>query len=177
MRCSTARRSGSTTAICGSSNSLRTGAAGRSKNGRSAPRRVGVKGTQRSPARRRRPGEATLNSVILIGRLSAPTPPPTPARSTKAAPSASPSPNPSATRGFDGGPGTPSDRNDASPGADFVDIVCFDKLAATCAEWLTKGLEVAVVGKLHLSEWTSREGERRSRSVPRRRTAEFLPVG
>jgi single-stranded DNA-binding protein len=29
-------------------------------------------------------------------------------------------------------------------GADFVDIVCFDKLAATCAEWLTKGREVAV---------------------------------
>lgn len=28
--------------------------------------------------------------------------------------------------------------------ADFVDIVTFDKLAATCAEWLTKGREVAV---------------------------------
>ena len=48
-------------------------------------------------------------------------------------------------------------------GADFVDIVCFDKLAATCAEWLTKGREVAVVGKLRLNEWASREGERRSR--------------
>jgi len=51
----------------------------------------------------------------------------------------------------------------ASDGADFVDIVCFDKLAATCAEWLTKGREVAVVGKLRLSEWTSRDGERRGR--------------
>ena len=48
-------------------------------------------------------------------------------------------------------------------GADFVDIVTFDKLAATCAEWLPKGREVAVVGKLRLNEWTSREGERRSR--------------
>jgi single-strand DNA-binding protein len=48
-------------------------------------------------------------------------------------------------------------------GADFVDIVCFDKLAATCAEWLTKGREVAVVGKLRLSEWTGRDGEKRSR--------------
>jgi single-strand DNA-binding protein len=48
-------------------------------------------------------------------------------------------------------------------GADFVDIVCFDKLAATCAEWLTKGREVAVVGKLRLSEWTGRDGERRSK--------------
>jgi single-strand DNA-binding protein len=51
----------------------------------------------------------------------------------------------------------------ASDGADFIDIVTFDKLAATCAEWLTKGREVAVVGKLRLNEWTSREGERRSK--------------
>ena len=50
-----------------------------------------------------------------------------------------------------------------SDGADFIDIVTFDKLAATCGEYLTKGREVAVVGKLRLNEWTSREGERRSR--------------
>jgi single-strand DNA-binding protein len=50
-----------------------------------------------------------------------------------------------------------------SDGADFVDIVTFDTLAATCGEYLTKGREVAVVGRLHLNEWTSREGERRSR--------------
>ena len=48
-------------------------------------------------------------------------------------------------------------------GADFIDIVTFDKLAATCAEWLTKGREVAVVGKLRFSEWTGRDGERRSK--------------
>jgi single-stranded DNA-binding protein len=48
-------------------------------------------------------------------------------------------------------------------GADFIDVVCFDKLAATCAEWLTKGRQVAVVGKLRLNEWTGREGERRSK--------------
>jgi single-strand DNA-binding protein len=29
-------------------------------------------------------------------------------------------------------------------GADFIDIVTFDKLAAVCAEYLTKGREVAV---------------------------------
>ena len=50
-----------------------------------------------------------------------------------------------------------------SDSADFVDIVTFDKLAATCGEYLTKGRQVAVVGRLHLNEWTSREGERRSR--------------
>ena len=48
-------------------------------------------------------------------------------------------------------------------GADFIDIVTFDKLAATCAEWLSKGREVAVVGKLRLNEWTSKDGERRSK--------------
>ena len=40
-------------------------------------------------------------------------------------------------------------------GADFIDIVCFDKLATVCAEYLTKGREVAVVGKLRLNEWTT----------------------
>ena len=50
-----------------------------------------------------------------------------------------------------------------SDSADFVDIVTFDKLAATCAEWLTKGREVAVVGRLRLNEWSSKDGERRSR--------------
>ena len=47
--------------------------------------------------------------------------------------------------------------------ADFVDIVTFDKMAATCGEYLTKGREVAVVGRLRLNEWTSKDGERRSK--------------
>ena len=47
--------------------------------------------------------------------------------------------------------------------ADFVDIVCFDKLAGVCGEHLSKGRQVAVVGKLRLNEWTTAEGERRSR--------------
>ena len=51
----------------------------------------------------------------------------------------------------------------ASDGADFIDIVTFDKLASVCSEYLTKGREVAVVGKLRLSEWTGRDGEKRSR--------------
>jgi single-strand DNA-binding protein len=41
--------------------------------------------------------------------------------------------------------------------------VTVDKLAATCGEYLTKGREVGVVGRLRLNEWTSREGEKRSR--------------
>jgi single-strand DNA-binding protein len=47
--------------------------------------------------------------------------------------------------------------------ADFIDIVSFDGQAASCAEYLTKGREVAVVGRLRLNQWTTPDGERRSR--------------
>jgi single-strand DNA-binding protein len=47
--------------------------------------------------------------------------------------------------------------------ADFVDVVTFDKLAATCATWLAKGREVCVVGRLRQNTWTTADGERRSR--------------
>ena len=47
--------------------------------------------------------------------------------------------------------------------ADFIDIVTFDTLAATCGEYLTKGRQVAVTGRLRLNEWTTPDGERRSK--------------
>jgi len=47
--------------------------------------------------------------------------------------------------------------------ADFVDIVTFDTLASPCGEWLCKGREVAVVGRLRLNEWTDKNGASRSR--------------
>ena len=42
-----------------------------------------------------------------------------------------------------------------SDSADFLDIVTFDKLASTCADWLSKGRQGAVVGRLRLNEWTT----------------------
>jgi single-strand DNA-binding protein len=88
--------------------------------------------------------ENPMNSVALIGRLTA---------------------NPTAHAGEKHESATfrlavPRPGTD---GADFVDVVCFDKLAAVCGEYLTKGREVAVVGKLRFSEWTGRDGERRSK--------------
>ena len=50
-----------------------------------------------------------------------------------------------------------------SDSADFVDVVTFDILASTCGDWLCKGREVAVVGRLRLNEWADQNGERRSR--------------
>jgi single-strand DNA-binding protein len=47
--------------------------------------------------------------------------------------------------------------------ADFVDIVTFDSLAKVCGEYLAKGRQVAVCGRLRLNEWTTGEGERRSK--------------
>jgi len=85
-----------------------------------------------------------VNSVVLIGRLTS---------------------NPTSHAGEKHESATfrlavPRPGSDA---ADFIDLVTFDKLAATCVEWLTKGREVAVVGKLRLNEWTTPDGERRSR--------------
>src|SRR5205807_4886940 len=37
------------------------------------------------------------------------------------------------------------------------------RLRQTCAEYLAKGRQVALVGKLRLNEWTNPDGERRSR--------------
>ncbi len=47
--------------------------------------------------------------------------------------------------------------------ADFVDIVTFDALAGVCGEYLAKGRQVSVTGRLRLSEWTTADGERRSK--------------
>jgi single-stranded DNA-binding protein len=63
-----------------------------------------------------------------------------------------------------------------SDAADFIDIVTFDKLTGTCAEWLTKGREVAVVGKLRLNEWTSREASAAPHRSSRRRPVPRRPV-
>jgi single-strand DNA-binding protein len=45
----------------------------------------------------------------------------------------------------------------------FVDVVTFAALARSCAEHLTKGRQVAVTGRLELSEWEDGKGQRRSR--------------
>jgi single stranded DNA-binding protein (ssb) len=47
--------------------------------------------------------------------------------------------------------------------ADFIDIVTFDDLAKVCGEYLAKGRQVAITGRLRLNEWTTDAGERRSK--------------
>lgn len=45
----------------------------------------------------------------------------------------------------------------------FVDVICFDQGAQACHTHLAKGRLVAVDGRLVLDEWTTSDGEKRSR--------------
>ena len=57
---------------------------------------------------------------------------------------------------------------------DYVDVVAFDGLAATCLEYLEKGRQVGVVGRLNYSEWEAEDGSPRSRHQVIAREVEFL---
>ena len=54
-------------------------------------------------------------------------------------------------------------RPGSSDAADFVDIVTFDTLAGVCGEYLAKGRQVSVTGRLRLNEWTNADGDKRSK--------------
>jgi single-strand DNA-binding protein len=54
-------------------------------------------------------------------------------------------------------------RDGEDAGAVFIDVVAFDGLARTVGEHLAKGRQVAVAGRLEQSEWTTQEGEYRSK--------------
>jgi single-strand DNA-binding protein len=47
--------------------------------------------------------------------------------------------------------------------ANFINCVMFGKRADALAQYLTKGLKVAIEGKLSYSQWESQQGEKRSK--------------
>jgi single-strand DNA-binding protein len=56
------------------------------------------------------------------------------------------------------------DRRGKDAGAVFVDVTAFDGTADSCAQYLTKGRQVAVSGRLEYSEWESKDdGGKRSK--------------
>ncbi len=65
-------------------------------------------------------------------------------------------------------------REGADRGAVFVDVVCFGARAESVAEYLEKGRQVAVSGRLELDEWQTDAGERRSRHKVIADEVEFL---
>ena len=53
-------------------------------------------------------------------------------------------------------------KNRNSEGVDFIKCVAWDKLAKICGEYLKKGRLVAVEGRLNVSSYTDKKGEKRS---------------
>lgn len=56
----------------------------------------------------------------------------------------------------------------------FVDVVVWGRLAETCSQFLRKGSPVLVEGKLQLDQWTTQEGEKRSKLRVRADRVQFL---
>ncbi len=59
-------------------------------------------------------------------------------------------------------------------GAVFIEVKCFDGQARTVADHLVKGRKVAVTGRLEQAEWTSKEGDKRSKHQVIADQVEFL---
>jgi single-strand DNA-binding protein len=59
-------------------------------------------------------------------------------------------------------------------GAVFIEVKTFDGLAETVADYLGKGRKVAVSGRLEQGEWTTKEGEYRSKHQVIADQVEFL---
>lgn len=56
----------------------------------------------------------------------------------------------------------------------FVDVVAWDRLGDNCAEYLARGRQVAVVGRLDYDEWTDTDGGRHSRHQVVANQVDFL---
>jgi single-stranded DNA-binding protein len=63
------------------------------------------------------------------------------------------------------------DRN--GDGSDFVNVTAFGKLAQSCSEYLSKGRQISVQGRLAHSERV-KDGERRERHEVVANSVEFL---
>ena len=65
-------------------------------------------------------------------------------------------------------------RRSEDAGAMFIDVKTFDGLAKTVADYLTKGRKVAVAGRIEQDEWTTKDGDKRSKHVIIADQVEFL---
>ena len=65
-------------------------------------------------------------------------------------------------------------RRSDDAGAMFIDVKTFDGLAKTVGDYLTKGRKVAVAGRIEQDEWTTKDGDKRSKHVIIADQVEFL---
>ncbi len=56
----------------------------------------------------------------------------------------------------------------------FIDVVLWDKQADLCKTYLSKGSPILVEGRLQMDEWTTKEGEKRSKVRVRADRFQFL---
>lgn len=89
-----------------------------------------------------------LNSVVLIGRLTAD-------------PEIRYTPDGTAVGRFSLAVQRPKRSDGQDPGADFIDIVIWRRLAEVVAEHLSKGSLVAVEGRIQVRSYQSQDGQRR----------------
>ena len=65
-------------------------------------------------------------------------------------------------------------RRGKDEGVDFFNVVAWEKLADTCAAFLSKGRKVCVEGSLRFGEYTDRDGIKRSTMDVTAQSVEFL---
>ena len=58
-----------------------------------------------------------------------------------------------------------------------MDVNVWNRAAENCAQYLAKGRGVLVEGRLQMDQWTTQQGEKRSRLRVRADTVQFLPQG
>ena len=59
-------------------------------------------------------------------------------------------------------------------GSDFFPVTAFHKTAEICADYLSKGKKVCVVGEIHINEYTSKDGVKRTGVEVNASEVEFL---
>ena len=59
----------------------------------------------------------------------------------------------------------------------YVDIVVWNRQAELCCQYLTKGRQILIEGRLQLDEWENQQGEKRSKLRVRASRVQFLPDG
>ena len=68
----------------------------------------------------------------------------------------------------------PKDRNGDERPPVYVDVSAFGPLAEVCGQYLTKGRQVSVSGRLDHQEWTAQDGSRRQRNLVVADSVDFL---
>lgn len=89
-----------------------------------------------------------MNKVVLMGRL------------TKDPDLRYTSGNNTAVASFSIAVNRRATAKEGQPQADFINIVAWNKTAEFCGKYFTKGMQVAIVGRLQTRTWDDNEGKR-----------------